>query len=374
MIILHVYKDYFPPVRGGIEYHINTLANGLKERGVDVRILVSNTTHKFQVAGHNDIEVAKAPQWGRFYSAPLTPSFLWYLRRFGKTADIIHFHHPNPTAEISYLLAGLNKKTVVTYHSDIIRQDKLGKLYSPFRKRFLAAADRIIATSPNYIQTSTVLRKFKHKCTVIPLGINIDRFLSKGSFGEIEKIKRRYENQPIILFVGRFRYYKGLHLLISAMKAVPAKLLLIGTGPEETKLKNIVARNELEAKIYFLGELPDDVVNQYYNACDIFVLPSHLRSEAFGIVQIEAMCCGKPVICTELGTGTSFANINQKTGITVPPNDVDALSAAINHLLNNPQKKHELGACGANRVKRLFTAEKMVEQTLNVYRDLIKKP
>ena len=371
MKILHVYKDYFPPVRGGIEYHINTLANGLKKRGVDVRILVSNTTHKLQVTAHNDIVVAKAPQWGRFYSAPLTPSFHWYLRRFGKTADIIHFHHPNPTAEISYLLAGLNKKTVVTYHSDIIRQDKLGKLYSPFRKRFLTAADRIIATSPNYIQTSTILKRFKHKCTVIPLGINIDRFLSKGSFGETEKIKRRYGNQPIILFVGRFRYYKGLHLLISAMKEVPAKLLLIGTGPEETKLKNIVARNRIEDKICFLGELPDDVVNQYYKACDIFVLPSHLRSEAFGIVQIEAMCCGKPVICTELGTGTSFANINQQTGVTVRPNDVSALSNAIMDLIENPKKRTALGDCGAKRVKQLFTSEIMIDDTLKLYNDLI---
>jgi glycosyltransferase involved in cell wall biosynthesis len=191
---------------------------------------------------------------------------------------------------------------------------------------------------------------------------------------EAKKIKTRHGSKPVLLFVGRFRYYKGLHLLVSAMKNIHAKLLLIGTGPEEKKLRSLVKKEGLEKKIDFLGELSDETVNAYYKACDIFVLPSHLRSEAFGIVQLEAMCCEKPVISAELGTGTSYANINHKTGITVPPNDVDALSGAINHLLDNPQKKHDLGVCGANRVNRLFTAEKMVEQTLHVYRDLVEQP
>jgi glycosyltransferase involved in cell wall biosynthesis len=170
--------------------------------------------------------------------------------------------------------------------------------------------------------------------------------------------------------VGRFRYYKGLHLLVSAMENVNAKLLLIGTGPEEKRLRKMIQEKHLTTKIEILGELPDTDVDAFYKACDIFLLPSHLRSEAFGIVQIEAMCCRKPVISTELGTGTSYANIDQKTGITVPPNDAAALSKAINHLLENPDERTKMGACGAERVKQLFTAEKMVDQTLNVYRDL----
>jgi glycosyltransferase involved in cell wall biosynthesis len=174
--ILHVYKDYYPPVKGGIECHINLLANGLRAKGVDVQVLVSNKNNKLQIDQINGITVTKAPQWGRFYSAPLTPTFHCYLKRFGKTADIIHFHHPNPTAELCYFLTNFNnKKIIVTYHSDIIRQDKLGKLYSPFRKMLLEKSDRIIATSPNYIQSSKVLKDFKHKCTVIPLGTDIQK-------------------------------------------------------------------------------------------------------------------------------------------------------------------------------------------------------
>ncbi len=371
MKILHVYKDYYPPVKGGIECHINLLANGLKAKGVDVQVLVSNTKNKHQIEQINGITVSKAPQWSRFYSAPLTPTFFMYLRQYGKNADIIHFHYPNPTSELSYFLTNLKKKLVLTYHSDIIRQDKLGKLYSPFRKMFLEKTDRIIVTSPNYIQSSNVLKHFKHKCTVIPLGTDIERFLSDTDSTQIEKIKRENGPTPLILFVGCLRYYKGLHLLISAMKGVQAKLLLIGAGPEGLRLRKLVERNNLSGKILFLGELPDQAVNAYYKACDIFVLPSHLRSEAFGLVQLEAMCCKKPVISTELGTGTSFVNINGKTGITVRPNDVIAISNAINYLIDHPEKRIQYGKCGYKRVNQFFTADRMVKKTIELYGEVI---
>ena len=365
--ILHVYKDYYPPVKGGIEYHINLLSNALKDSGHDVRVLVANTRNRYQVARCNGIEVVKAPQWGRFASSPLTLSFGIYLKRLGKHADIIHFHHPNPTAEFSYLFSGLKNKMIVTYHSDIIRQDKLGKLYSPFRNRFLRASDKIIVTSPNYLQTSNVLKQFKHKCTVIPLGIDIERFNSSADRSRIESIRQEHGDVPIVLFVGRFRYYKGLHLLIRAMKDIEAKLLLIGTGSEEREMRRLAAAEGLGDKIRFLGELSNEDVNAYYKACDMFVLPSHLRSEAFGTVQLEAMCCAKPVISTEIGSGTSFVNVDQQTGITVKPNDVAALAAAIQFLIDHPQKRREWGEAGRRRVEQHFTKKKMVERTLALY-------
>jgi glycosyltransferase involved in cell wall biosynthesis len=260
---------------------------------------------------------------------------------------------------------------VITYHSDIIRQDKLGKLYAPFRKIFLELSDKIIATSPNYIETSNVLKHFKHKCTVIPLGIDIERFCLNGNCPEVVRIKDRYKGQTLILFVGCFRYYKGLEFLVSAMKNVQAKLLLIGAGPEEPKLRRIVKKNRLNQKVQFLGELSDEEVNLYYKACDLFVLPSHLRSEAFGMVQLEAMCCGKPVISTELGTGTSFVNIDQETGIVVKPTDIASLSNALNCLIKNPEKRKSFGASGESRVKEMFSAETMVDSTLKLYEEVI---
>jgi glycosyltransferase involved in cell wall biosynthesis len=369
--ILHVYKDFYPPVKGGIECHLNLLANGLFAKGVNVLVLVSNTSHKAEMETYNGIKIIKAPQWERFVSAPLTPTFNFYLRKYGKSADIIHFHHPNPTAELSYFLTNLNKKLIITYHSDIIRQDKLGRLYAPFRKFFLQLSDRIIATSPNYIETSNVLKHFKHKCTVIPLGIDIKRFCLNEHSPEIAQIKNQYKGETLILFVGCFRYYKGLEFLLSAIKNVQAKLLLIGAGPEERKLRSIVKSKRLNNKVQFLGELSDEEVNLYYKACDLFVLPSHLRSEAFGMVQLEAMCCGKPVISTELGTGTSFVNLDQQTGIVVEPTDVESLSNALNYLINNPEKREKFGAFGEARVKEMFSAEAMVNSTLKLYEEVI---
>ena len=250
---------------------------------------------------------------------------------------------------------------------------KLGILYSPFRELFLQRANRIIATSPNYIQSSAVLSKFKEKCTVIPLGIDTSRFCATDDVQRVECIKKEHAGSPTVLFVGCFRYYKGLHLLISAMKKIDAKLLLIGNGPEYDRLYKLVGKNQLSDKISFLGELSDSEVNAYYKACDIFVLPSHLRSEAFGLVQLEAMSCGKPVISTELGTGTSFVNVNHQTGLTVEANNVDALSKAINHLIHHPETRLKMGQLGYERVNRFFRSDKMVEAILGLYNDVLKE-
>lgn len=369
--VLQVYKDYYPPVKGGIENHLNLLSNGLKDRGIDVQVLVSNNRNRFEAKTFNGIPVAKAPQLGRFYSAPLTPTFSKYLRRFGERADIIHFQFPNPTADLSYLFSNLKKKLIVSYQSDIVRQGKLGILYFPFMQLFLKAADRIIASSPNYLQSSEVLKKLKHKCTVIPLGIDIKRFCSADDGSRVGHIREQNGKKPIILFVGCFRYYKGLHLLISAMKTVNAKLLLVGSGPEGKKLRRLVEAYHLNDKVSFLSELSDDEVNAYYKACDIFVLPSHLRSEAFGLVQLEAMACKKPIISTELSTGTSFVNRHKKTGLVVSPNDPKALAHALNYLLKNPRIRIEYGENGYKRVTQKFSVDRMVDATKRLYLEVL---
>lgn len=338
---------------------------------VDVDVLVSNTKIKLEINHIDGIRVIKAPEFGRISSAPTNFTFPFLLRKYGYDADLLHFHLPNPTAVLAYMVSGLKKPIIATYHSDIIRQDKLVKFYSPFRKLFLEFSDRIIATSPNYIRTSNVLKHFKHKCTVIPLGINIERFCVNSDKQNIQNIRKKNKNLPLILFVGCFRYYKGLEFVISAMKEVKAKLLLIGSGPEEKKLRSIVSCNNMGKKVHFLGELPDEEVNEYYKACDIFVLPSNLRSEAFGLVQLEAMCCSKPVISTELGTGTSFVNQDGQTGIVVQPNNISSLAKAINFLISNPDIRLTLGACGTTRVKQLFTASCMVNKTLKLYQEVL---
>ena len=176
MKILQIYKDYFPPIRGGIEGHINLLANGLEQRGHDVEVLVSNRKCKYETENIDGIRVIKVPQLNRIASAPLNHSLFFWMKKLGEKADILHFHLPNPTAVMSYLISGLKKKAVVTYHSDIVRQKKLALLYRPFLKCFLNRIDRIIATSPNYVESSKILSQYQLKCQIVPLGIPLSRF------------------------------------------------------------------------------------------------------------------------------------------------------------------------------------------------------
>ena len=369
--VLQVYKDYYPPVVGGVEGHINLLANGLKDRGIKVGVLVSNTQAKLEIENIDGIRVTKVPQLGRFASAPLNASLSTWVRRLGREADVIHFHFPNPTGEIASLLAGLNSKIVVTYHSDIIRQAKLVKLYAPFLRRFLKSSDAIIATSPAYLQSSEVLRQFRDKCRVIPFGIDLNRFLlNTERSGQVAEIRRSYGG-PIVLFIGRFRYYKGLYFLLEAMKGVKGNLLLIGIGPMERELKERVAvDDDLRKKVFFLGELSDEDVVIHLQACDVFVFPSIFRSEAFGIVLLEAMACGKPLISTELGTGTSFVNQHQETGLVVPPCDPGALAESINYLLTNPEIMERLGKAAKERAEKYFSLDRMVEDVIRTYEDI----
>jgi len=369
--VLQVYKDYYPPVVGGVEGHINLLANGLKDRGIQVEVLVSNTQAKLEIENIDGIRVIKVPQLGRFASAPLNVNLSTWVKRLGRDADVIHFHFPNPTGEIASLLAGLKSKIVVTYHSDIIRQAKLAKLYSPFLLRFLESSEAIIATSPPYVESSAVLRQFRDKCKVIPFGIDLSRFApNDNTKRQVTAIRGNYEG-PIALFIGKFRYYKGLYVLLEAMKMVEGTLLLVGIGPMERELKKQVAMDDdLRGKIVFLGEISDEDIVRHLYACDVFVFPSIFRSEAFGIVLLEAMACGKPLISTELGTGTSFVNQHQETGLVVPPKDAKALAGAINYLFENPDIRKKFGNAARERVEKYFCLDKMVEDVIHTYQEI----
>jgi glycosyltransferase involved in cell wall biosynthesis len=370
--VLQVYKDYYPPVIGGVEGHLNLLANGLRARGVDVEILVSNTCPRLEIEEVDGIRVTKAPQLGRFASAPLNPTFSAWVSRLGRKADIAHFHFPNPTGEISSLLAGLSSKVVVTYHSDIVRQARLAKLYAPFLREFLSRAKMIIATSPNYVHSSDVLDAFQDKCRVIPFGIDLTRFeLNDDMATEVDGIRQIY-GPEITLFIGRFRYYKGLYVLLEAIKQARGNLLMIGSGPMESDLKKQVdSDDDLRRRVFFLGELSDKQLVAHLFASDLFVLPSILRSEAFGIVLLEAMACRKPLVSTELGTGTSFVNQHGETGLVVPPNNAPALAEAINFLLDHPEKRERYGMAARKRVEEYFSLGRMVEDVLGVYREVL---
>jgi len=355
---------YYPSYIGGTENHLFTLVNELKKE-VTVKVLVANTKFKTSVENDNGITVFRLASLGSFFSLPLILSLPFWLKK--QKADILHFHLPNPLSIFSYFISRPKGRIIVSYHSDIVRQRIFNPLFNPFLNRFLKKADSIIVTSANLIKNSAVLQKFKNKCSIIPYGIDINRFRPDAEvFKKSGEIKQKY-GSPLILFVGRLVYYKGLKYLLGAMKNINASLLVVGDGPLKKRLKNFAKNLGVSDKVIWAGEIKNEEVAPYYHACDIFILPSNVKAESFGIVQLEASACGKAVVSTNLPTGVPFANLDGKTGVIVPPADSCALASAVNHLLASPQLRQAYGQNGKARVEEDFTKEKMADDILKVY-------
>lgn len=365
MQIIHIFKDYYPII-GGIENHIKILAEFQVRNGFDVTILTTSRDRKTRIEIINSVKVIKASRVITTSSTPVSFSLFSWLRRL--PADITHLHFPYPVGEFAHLLLRNSKHTVVTYHSDIVKQRFLLKLYKPFLLKILQTADRIIATSPQFVESSPFLNKFTYKCEVVPYGIDLKRFSNPNRFIS-NTLREKFNNSPIIMFVGRLRSFKGLVYLFDAMKAVDATLLIIGDGSEKNRLRTKASEEGLESKIFFLGEIPYENLPEYYDICDVFVLPSSHRNESFGIVLIEAMASGNPVISTELGTGTSFINIHEKTGLVVPPRNSKLLANAINRLLRDDSLRRQFALNARNRAKE-FSSQAMNERILKIYRDV----
>ena len=372
MKVLQIYKDFNPPVVGGIENHLNLLARNLRNRQIDVDVLVSNTICRLSRGNLDGIRIIRVPQLGRLSAAPINPTLPFWLRKLAPNADLLHFHLPNPTAVMAYLFSGLRSRVVVTYHSDIVRQVRLKRIYIPFLHMFLRRADIILATSPNYIATSKILMRYRHKCIVAPLGIDLSRFTNVVSSRIDMQRKETAGDLPILLFIGRFRHYKGLDVLVESMRQINAQLWLVGSGPLEGDVRSMVKKNVLKDKVKFLGNLPEPDLVACLKTCDMLVLPSNFRSEAFGIVQLEAMACGKPVICTELKTGTSYVNRHGETGLVVKPNSPEEIARAANYLIDNPEIRKQYGQNGAVHVERNFGSGIMIEQITDIYNNIFK--
>jgi rhamnosyl/mannosyltransferase len=302
---------------------------------------------------------------------PVSLGFPFLLRRLSRHVDILHFHMPFPLGVLSYLAARPRGKVVVWWHSDIVRQKKIMPFYRPLLHRFLRTADRIIVATSEHIENSPHLRDFRGKCEIVPFGIDTSRFELNSEMRAKEQEIRSTHGPNIVLFVGRLIYYKGAEYLIRAMKDVDGRLLIIGKGPLENQLRSQAADLGIEDKVVFLGSTQEHDMAAYYHSCDVFVLPSIARSEAFGIVQLEAMACGKPVINTDLPTGVPGVSRNGETGITVPPADPVALSEAINKLLRDSDFRQSCGSNARRRVKEHFSMSRMIDNVYQVYQEVL---
>ena len=372
MRVLFLYKDYHP-VLGGIENNIRLLAQGLRAEGVDARVLVTNTGPTTVRQTIDGVPVTKTGRQAQILSTPISFPYFTELPRAVAEADLVHLHAPYPPAELAQLLLGRRKPFVITYHSDIVRQKLSGKLYAPLLRLVLQRATLVAVSSPAYVESSPFLQRIRHKCRLVHFGIDLGRFAKTGQIqASAGRLRKRFGGRPLLLFIGRLRHYKGVDVLIRAMRSVDdAHLLIIGDGPMRRDLQQLAGAQQLADRITFLGECtePEALAARY--AAQLFLLPSTNRAEALGIVQLEAMACRLPVICTELGTGTSYVNRHEETGLVVPPNDFRALSLAINRLLADANLRSQMGAAGAKRVRDEFTLPMMIRRTVSLYNEAL---
>ncbi|AYG67907.1 MULTISPECIES: glycosyltransferase family 4 protein [unclassified Rhizobium] len=366
MRVLHFFKTYWPDTFGGIERTIHAIAKGVAKYSVESDVLSLS-----EKPGENSLKfdghmAYKAKLDFEFASTGFSRTVFGRFHELSSKADIVHYHFPWPVMDVVHLVTHSNKPTLVTYHSDIVKQKILLQFYKPLMFRFLNSVDRIVATSPNYLMSSEVLRRFEGKTTVIPLGLD-EADYPKADDTTRMRWRKRFPGR-FFLFIGVLRYYKGIHILLEAAKRNGLSVVVVGSGPMEEELKQ--AAEQGAHNVHFVGALSDRDKVALLELCEALVFPSPLRSEAFGLSLVEAAMFGKSMISCEIGTGTSFVNLNNETGLVIPPNDVDALTDAMQRIWRDKEKTVAMGSAARERYMEHFTAEIMCSAYYRLYREM----
>ena len=362
MKILQLGKFY--PIEGGVEKVMYDLLVGLSECGIPCDMLCA-------YAGKGYTEVELTPQNRIFctrtllkkYATMISPSMIVRLRKIAYQYDIIHVHHPDPMAALALWLSGYKGKVVLHWHSDIVKQKKLLSFYLPLQRWLIHRADLIVGTTPVYIASSYHLMDVQQKCTYLPIGITP----IEPQVFDVECIKNRYAGKKIIFSLGRLVHYKGYRYLIDAAKYLDDNYIVLigGSGALHDDLQRQIDENGLNDKVKLLGRIDDKYLAAYYGACDVYCLSSIMKTEAFAIVQIEAMSCGKPVVsCNIEGSGVPWVNKNGESGLVVPVEDGKALADAILQISSEPELYHQLSLGAKMRFMHLFTKDKMISRCL----------
>jgi rhamnosyl/mannosyltransferase len=358
--IVHVFKTYFPESFFGIERVIWNIAQGSKDLGAQHSVLTLSPKPNPTPLRVGDHLVYQARQDLYVASTGLSLSAIGMFRRLAASNDIIHYHFPWPMMDLLHLGFGTGCPSVVTYHSDVVKQQRLLRFYRPLMHRFLASADHIVATSPQYVETSEVLRRYRDKTSVIPIGLEHDRPSVRT------EVWRRWHERlgrDFFLFIGAPRYYKGLPYLLEAARLAKVRLVLAGVSDE-------LAHSDLGDRVVAVGRVTEEDKEALLDLCRAAVLPSHLRSEAYGLVLVEAARAGRAMICCELGTGTTYVNSAGVTGLVVPPADAPAMAAALKTLDSNPELAAAYGRAARDRFDQLFDATDMGHSYFQVYKSV----
>jgi len=369
--VLHFFKTYYPETYGGVEEVIYQLAENSSRYGIDAQVLTLSQRGSIRGERYHNHIVHRSR--ADFYAASTSFSLSAFrdFTELARDVDLIHYHFPWPFMDLVHFTTRVKKPSVVTYHSDIVRQRALLELYKPLQNRFLASVGHIIATSPNYVASSAVLSKYKDKVSVIPIGID-DAFLSVVPERKILEAWRDRLPERFFLFIGALRYYKGLSYLLEAASIARYPIVIAGGGPDEAVLKAQANALGLDS-VHFVGALSPTDKSALLRLCYAFVFPSHLRSEAFGIALLEAAMHGKAMISCEIGTGTSYVNLDGVTGLTVPGANSDRLVEAMRVLWKDSDVTAQYGENARQRYLTLFTAGDMAKQYSELYKQSLRE-
>jgi glycosyltransferase involved in cell wall biosynthesis len=370
------YGRFFDETPGGIQTHTLHLMKSLRDKVDFVHAVTSRDSTGSALRAAKRVPVIRTPSWNVDGSLAVSPALMAQTRRLhGKRRfDLAHLHFPDPMSHLASMMLPSRIPRVISWHADIVRQKTMRMLYAPLLKRAVQHAAAIVVATPSHVTSSSVLGPIASddRIKVVPYGFDLSPFLEGAP--DKETIAAKYPGRRIFA-AGRHVSYKGFDILIQALARLPSDVVLLlgGSGPLTNELRELAQQLGVDRRVHFLGFISDNLLPAYYQACDVFCLPSVTQAEAFGIVQVEAMACGKPVVSTCLNNGVDFVNEHGKTGLTVQPGDPTALAGALSDLLDDEERARLLGANGRAKAQAEYSADKMAERILGIYRSAVRQ-
>ena len=365
--LLHIYRRYYPD-EGGIEWTMRKFCEYAAGLGNDVSALVSSRYPWSQRVAINGVEVIRAASVGTVANTPICPTMPAWIRR--RQPDLVEMHHAYPYGMWALLRSGYRGRLIVHYHFDISRFGPLQKFVTPVLQEVLRRADRIFVNSESYAKSSPVLQHWLGKCVYIPPGVEPCKFdLREGQHERVEAL--RAPGRLRVLFVGRLSHYKGLGDLLTAMQWVDGELYVIGRGGMESRLRGMAQRLGLGERVHFLGRVDDAELVCQYHASDAVVLPSVSRGESFGVAQVEAMLCGRPVVCSNL-PGVCEVGLDGETTCLFEPGNAVALAGELNRLAADERLRQRMGQAGRSHALREYDLQQVNMRRWEVYRELLE--
>ncbi|MDD5462022.1 MAG: glycosyltransferase [Methylococcales bacterium] len=368
---MHIYRTYFPDPPGGLQEAIRQIALATGMQGVANTIFTLSPQPDPNILLRPEARIVRSRSWIAPASCDIggVAAFKAFAD-LAREVDVLHYLFPWPFSDVLDTVTRPDTPAVLTYVSDVVRQRWLGAAYAPMMWHTLRKMRVIVANSPAYARTSPILSHpdIRDKVRLIPLGIEESSYPRVGDEAIFDRIGIEVD-EPYFLFVGVLRYYKGIHFLVQAAKGLGAKVVIAGSGPEGARLQALGTEMGAD-NVVFAGQVTDEEKVALLKRCRALVLPSHLRSEAFGMVLVEAALFARPLISCEIGTGTSYINKHEETGFVVEPESPKDLALAMNTLLLDERLAAHMGAAARLRYEKLFSGVALGQAYAGLFREI----